>query len=132
MVGGTSFAHLWGTSAIGGIVHGLLGVQPTAPGYRTFTIKPRMGGLAHASLRLPTLYGFINVTATPSSLSINVPCNTMAKACILLPEALRSSRRNWTLVLDGEVIGAAREGLHLCSEAPVVCGVGGRDRVLAL
>ena len=136
VVGGTSFSHLWGASAIGGIVHGLMGIRATAPGFQTFTVHPRLGGLEHASVRVPTLYGIINATATPKNLSLNVPCNTQARACLLAPavaaaaEGQRGEGR--VLLLDGEAVAAVREGLHLCSQVPVVCGAGGRDRILSL
>ena len=128
VVGGTSFSHLWGASAISGIVHGLIGIRATAPGYQTFTVRPRLGGLQHASVRVPTLYGYINVTATPTSVSLNVPCNTVARACLLAPP--RGDRL--ALALDGETVPVTREGLHLCSEVPIVCGAFGRDRVLTV
>jgi alpha-L-rhamnosidase len=135
----TSFSHPWGTSAINGIVHGLIGIEQTSPGYASFTVRPRLGGLKHASIKLPTLFGFINATATPTSLSLNVPCNTLAKACLILPAGQRVDYHGELgreplprLMMDGNPVAAVREGWHLCTETPVSCGTRGADRQLAL
>ena len=130
VVGGSSFSHLWGASAIGGIVQGLLGLTATAPGHQRFTVRPRLGGLEYASVRVPTLYGFINITASPQRLSINVPCNTVARAC-LMPVGLLLDEAVHALLLDGGAAAATREGLHVCADEPIVCGAGGSDRVLS-
>ena len=135
VVGLTSFSHAWGTAAIGGVVQGLLGIEQTAPGYRTFTVRPRLGSLLHATLQLPTLHGFINVTATPGSVSLAVPCNTAARACLLLSPATASpsgSALPPRLELDGVAVPAVQEGRHLCAEAPVGCAAPGKTRVLQM
>merc|ERR1711937_1050901 len=57
-----TYSHEWGSSATAGVVWGLIGVHQTAPGYANFTVKPKLGSLQHASLTLPTIRGYVNVT----------------------------------------------------------------------
>ena len=107
----------------------------------------------HAHLKLPTLYGFINITASKGQTRVNVPCNTLATVCVMPPRTTvttgttgttgtsihpartgtalnRAGRGFVTLVLDGTPVSAVVDGLHLCAAEPVGCGAGGVDRVL--
>merc|ERR1719436_1832006 len=77
-----TYSHEWGASAIVGVVWGLVGVHQTAPAWQSFIVKPKIGSLKHATITVPTIKGYINVTASPSSVEIGVPCNTFATACI--------------------------------------------------
>ena len=131
---GNSLSHLWGTSAISGIVNNLLGITPTAPGFATFTVKPKLGSLQHATIKVPTLHGFICVAATPETLSVNVPCNTWAHLCLMAPAELRQRPSQVAkLRIDGVVVNdVVQEGTHVCSMAPVGCGPRGADRVLTI
>ena len=115
------------TPPVGGVVQGLLGVQPTSPGYRSFTVKPRLGSLKRLALKLPTLYGYINVTATPARLALQVPCNSRARACLLASVAEAP-----VVLVDGVAADHVREGLHVCAVAPLGCGVAGTARILEL
>ncbi len=131
VVGGSSFSHLWGASAIGGIVHGLLGIQQTSPGYQTFEVKPRLGDLSHATVKVPTLYGFINVTASPNRVAVALPCNTIAKACVLSPAASAPAQNpiHVRLTVDSEEVEPVYEGMHVCAPS-LGCGAGGRHRLV--
>ena len=59
-----------------------MGVHQTAPGFATFIIKPKLGSLTHAAITVPTLRGYINVTATPGNVAVHVPCNSVASLCL--------------------------------------------------
>ncbi len=133
VVGGSSFSHLWGASAIGGIVHGLLGIHQTSPGYQTFEVKPRLGDLSHATVKIPTLYGFINVTASPNQLAVALPCNSIAKACVLSPAASATTRDRiqLRLTVDSEEVEPVYEGMHVCALS-LGCGAGGRPRLVTV
>ena len=41
-------SHAWGTAPITGVVNGLLGLAQTSPAYKTFSVKPLLGGVARA------------------------------------------------------------------------------------
>ena len=129
---GNSLSHLWGTSAISGIVNNLLGITPTSPGFATFTVKPKLGSLQHATVKVPTLHGFISVAATPGRVAVNVPCNTWAHVCLMAPVELRDGPSQLAkLLVDGIVQeNVVREGIHVCLVAPVGCGPRGADRAL--
>ena len=44
-----TYSHEWGTSAIVGTVWGIMGIHQTSPAWATFTAKPKLGGLSHAT-----------------------------------------------------------------------------------
>ena len=97
--GSGTYSHPWGTGAITGVVGGILGVQQTAPAFATFSVKPRLGGMAFANGRVPTLKGFIDVNATKTSTVVGVPCNTAAKLCVL-HGAGTCSNTNYPMMCD--------------------------------
>ena len=94
----------------------------------------RLGGLQRLSLKVPSARGAIWVNATLTGLRLNLPCNALAKACLLLRAGSKSdgkSQRKSALVLDGEEVATVVEGAHLCAAAPLGCGAKGADRVLS-
>ena len=82
-----TYSHAWGTSPIGAVVNGIMGVAQTAPAWGAFTVKPRLGGVEAASLTLPTLRGPIQVNASAHATALQVPCGTLAVLCAPLPRA---------------------------------------------
>ncbi len=86
---GDSMSHGWGANVLVEIQRGLLGVEPTGPGYATFTVAPPRAGLAAASGRVPTPRGPIAVRWRRGSgpgawtLDLTVPAN--ATAAVRLP-----------------------------------------------
>ena len=128
-------SHGWGAATVGAIVENLVGLQQTAPGYKTFTVKPRLGGLANLSVKIPTPHGALWVNATGNSLGVAVPCNSQASLC--LPTAAAGvggeEGRRRRLALDGVVVAAERVamaegGTHAC--VMVGCGAVGEPRRL--
>jgi len=129
-----TYSHEWGASPIVGVVWGLMGIHQTAPGFSTFTVKPKLGGLTHASITVPTIRGYINVTASPSTVEVSVPCNSVAMLCLprskqdqgtlLTPQSTR-------LLLDGSEVPAVNSGGHLCASDGFSCGTGGAPRRLS-
>ena len=129
-----TYSHEWGASPIAGVAWGLLGVQQTAPGWATFTVRPKLGGLTHAALTVPTLRGPINVTAAPGALAVHVPCNCAARLC--LPRSAHDGGALLTpsttrLLLDGAEVPAVVRGGHLCASRTLGCGQGGAPRRLS-
>jgi Bacterial alpha-L-rhamnosidase C-terminal domain/Bacterial alpha-L-rhamnosidase 6 hairpin glycosidase domain len=54
-----SLSHGWATAPVSAFSSYLLGVQPTSPGYKNWTIAPQAGDLAWAQGRVPTPSGAI-------------------------------------------------------------------------
>merc|ERR1712147_238611 len=101
-----TYSHAWGASPIVGVAWSIMGIHQTAPGFSSFVVKPKLGSLAHASITVPTLRGYINVTASAGALMVQVPCNSFATLC--LPRSAFDSARGPTftastgLLLDGK------------------------------
>ena len=128
-----TYSHQWGASAIVGVVWGLMGVHVTSPGWGTFTVKPKLGGLGSGDLKIPTMRGFISVQAKAGEVAVAVPCNSMATLCV--PRAAADGGALFTplnarLLLDGAEVGATTSGGHLCAAQPVGCGAAGAPRRL--
>ena len=125
-----TYSHEWGASPIVGVAWGVMGVHQTAPGWASFTVKPKLGGLSHANAVVPTIRGYINVSAKPSALEVRVPCNSVATLC--LPRTAHDTApRKTRLLLDGVEIPSATHGGHLCGVHGVGCGAGGAPRRLS-
>lgn len=75
--------HAWTGGAIIVMGNRLAGIMPTAPGFRTFRVQPRMGGLKHIETSVDTNYGFIEVTldrkGNRGELTLTVPEGTQAE-----------------------------------------------------
>ena len=144
-----TYSHEWGTSGIVGVVWGIFGIHQTAPGWANFTMKPKLGGLQHANITVPTLTGYISASATPTRLEVNVPCNSVAKLCLprsasdtakrianadglASTEQLQAMPVQTELWLDGAKVESVVDGGHLCTHDSVAvgCGAGGAPRVL--
>ena len=84
----TSLAHGWASGPTPIMTSYVLGVQPVAPGYKTFTVAPHPGSLQWAKGAVPTAYGQILVEWKKDgrhlSLSVTVP--PQATAFITLPD----------------------------------------------
>jgi len=127
-----TYSHEWGASPIVGVAWGLMGVHQTSAGWGSFQVKPKLGGLTHASVTIPTIRGHINVSATPGALSVHLPCNSRAALC--LPRTAQDegllSPQSTVLLLDGEETHAVMSGGHLCASRVVGCGAAGAARRL--
>jgi hypothetical protein len=67
---GKSLCHAWGASPIYLLGKYYLGVNPTGPGYRTYTIEPDLGGLKWMKGEVPTPTGNIVMSVTEKQISI--------------------------------------------------------------
>jgi len=91
-------------------------------------VMPKLGPLTRAAGTIPTLRGFINVTAGPGALDVAVPCNTAATLCSPRSAAdapPRLTAAAFALTIDGEEVAAVERAGHLCALKPVGCGAGG-------
>jgi alpha-L-rhamnosidase len=85
-----TYSHPWAASPAFSIPSGLFGIEPLEPGFATFRVEPRPGGLEHASVTIPTVRGTIGAAFAhgPSGaleLAIQVPSNTRARVSIPVP-----------------------------------------------
>lgn len=83
--GGGTINHAWSGGPLTILSQKLCGIEPTAPGFRSFEVRPRMGTLKTASASLETHYGMIRVElsrksakAHVASLTVDVPEGTTA------------------------------------------------------
>jgi hypothetical protein len=83
----TSLAHGWASGPTPIMISDVLGVQPVAPGYQTFTVDPHPGTLRWAQGAVPTPYGQITVRWERNGprLSVTVTVPPQATAFITLP-----------------------------------------------
>lgn len=58
---GKSLCHAWGASPIYLLGKYYLGVQPTSPGYKTFEVRPNLGGLKEMEGTVPTPFGCVYI-----------------------------------------------------------------------
>ncbi|TBO42674.1 alpha-L-rhamnosidase-related protein [Pedobacter kyonggii] len=70
---GKSLCHAWGASPIYLLGKYYLGVQPTTPGYETYTIEPNLGGLAWMEGKVPTANGDISVYCSKQEIKVSSP-----------------------------------------------------------
>ena len=82
-----TFSHPWGSAPASMIVRGMFGIVPTRPGFGRFEVRPQMGDLPYASIRVPTVKGAIVVSIGQNreayEAEITVPPNT--RATVYLP-----------------------------------------------
>ena len=83
--GGGTINHAWSGGPLTILSQKLCGIEPAAPGFQTFDVKPQLGTLKTASAALETHYGMIRVSISRksvkshvASLAIEVPEGTTA------------------------------------------------------
>lgn len=105
------------------MVWGLFGLKPTSPGFATFDFQPQAGSLTSATVRVPTLSGYINATLVQIpkkhiTVTLQAPAGTLATVC--LPKlGLTSS----TLLVDGKETKGYDRRDYVC-----VAGIGSGDK----
>ena len=70
---GKSLCHAWGASPLYLLGKYYLGVIPTRPGYRTYDVRPHLGGLIWMRGAVPTPFGPISISADAQTLTIIAP-----------------------------------------------------------
>ena len=84
----TSLAHGWASGPTPIMISYVLGVQPVAPGYQTFTVAPHFGSLRWAEGAVPTPYGriFVRWNRDGHRFSVTVAVPPQATAFVDLPD----------------------------------------------
>jgi len=116
-----SWSHPWASAPASAIAWGFFGIQPTAPGFRSFRVKPQPGNVTAASIKVPTLSGSIEASisqklsatgaVTHIRLMLDMPASTHATVC--LPK-LGSAKA--TLMIDGSEIAGFHQRDYTCVE----------------
>lgn len=123
-------SHPWTASPASAIAGGLMGIRPTAPGWREWRAKPAPGNLGAASITVPTPHGPISLQLARRGgglvARVRVPPSTLASVCLPAAAAVRGAGRS--VVVDGERRRARLDpdGGHVC-----VDGLDG-ERVVSL
>ncbi|MDP3889821.1 family 78 glycoside hydrolase catalytic domain [Nocardioides sp.] len=86
-----TFSHPWAASPAFTVPSGVFGIQPTAPGYATFEVKPQPGDLDHGTVTVPSVRGPIGAAFTRGTddvirVGVQVPGNTEAAVSVPVPE----------------------------------------------
>ncbi|WP_044624748.1 amylo-alpha-1,6-glucosidase [Neotamlana nanhaiensis] len=68
---GKSLCHAWGASPIYLFGRYYLGVQPTAPGYTEYEVKPNLGGLEWIEGKVPTPNGQVTLFCNTSEIKLS-------------------------------------------------------------
>ena len=77
-----SLAHGWASGPTAWLMEQVLGIEPTAGGFREVTIRPDLAGLAWARGAEPTPRGNIRVNATPRRIEVTLPPGTTARVVV--------------------------------------------------
>ena len=97
---GASYCHAWSTHPTSFLPRHILGLYPTAPGWKRFGVRPKCAGLTHASGKVPTPKGEIELKweidakTKRRQLELTVPAGTEAlvgnpgKTAIVMKEGL--------------------------------------------
>ena len=77
------WGHAWSTAPLNIAMRKILGVEPLEPGYAAARIRPRLGSLAFAKGKVPTVRGAIFVNCRQDALAVAIPCGVRAE--VILP-----------------------------------------------
>jgi alpha-L-rhamnosidase len=106
--GGISLAHGWGGGPVPALSGYVLGIRPTAPGYRHWIIAPQPGDLRFAQGQAPTPHGPIASRWRRGGhlfkLTVAAPRGTSGVVQLPLP------RHAGTIAIDGKVVHNKRRG----------------------
>lgn len=105
--------HAWGAVPANIIPRKLMGIEPMAPGWAACRIKPQLGDLPWAKIKVPTIKGDILAAYEQSPgrlvMKITIPSNTTAQ--VVLPAKL--TQQKFTVLMDGKVIKpSGSKGAH--------------------
>jgi len=76
---GKSLCHAWGAGPVVLLPQLILGLRPTADGWKRFTVAPILGDLKWACATVPSPHGDIEVEVEGSRVTLRVPKDTTAE-----------------------------------------------------
>jgi alpha-L-rhamnosidase len=98
---GKSLCHAWGASPIYLLGKYYLGVQPTSPGYATWTAEPVLGGLQWMEGKVPTPHGDISVYCSTTQIKIKGATGT---GTLKFKSQTKPSSKGITIVSKGNSV----------------------------
>ncbi len=100
--GNLDWNHAWGTAPANIISRKLMGIEPLTPGWSSFSVKPQIGSLSFASIKVPTIKGSIHAAYTQSEKEfkavLRIPANTSAVVYLPIKNSVKSQ-----ILLDGKM-----------------------------
>lgn len=93
---GKSLCHAWGASPVYLLGKYYLGIQPTSPGYKTFTVTPALGGLEWMEGSVPTPFGLITVYMDNHQVKVK---SQGGKGTLVLPQGVYTIEAGEELVV---------------------------------
>jgi hypothetical protein len=93
---GKSLCHAWGASPVYLLGKYYLGIQPTSPGYKTFTVTPALGGLEWMEGSVPTPFGLITVYMDSHQVKVK---SQGGKGALVLPQGVYTIEAGEELVV---------------------------------
>ncbi|MFC3198875.1 alpha-L-rhamnosidase C-terminal domain-containing protein [Parapedobacter deserti] len=90
--GNNGWSHAWSASPAHILPRKVIGITPSAPGFKRVAIKPQPSGLKWAKAKLPTIRGPIeavfDVQQRAFSLTVSLPANVIADVYLPVPEGM--------------------------------------------
>lgn len=111
-----SLAHGWSSGPTAWLIEQILGIQPTAEGFREVTIRPDLAGLAWAKGTEPTPYGPIQVEleqGTGAPLKVDLPRGIRATVLVSVPSSTARVEVNGVIVHGEAVEEGSRRAITL-------------------
>jgi alpha-L-rhamnosidase len=93
-----SLAHGWASGPTAWLMQQVLGIEPTAAGFKQVTIRPDLAGLAWARGAEPTPRGLIRVDVKPGVVRVVLPKDTVATLILPFPAVQGTLLQNGTPV----------------------------------
>jgi len=92
--------HAWGAAPANIIPRKLMGIEPLTPAWETFRVKPQLSTLEQASIKVPTMKGFVYLDyakqAHADHYTLTVPTNTEALV------SLAVDNKNYAVLINGQ------------------------------
>jgi hypothetical protein len=111
-----SLSHGWSSGPTAWLMEQILGIQPTAEGFRNVTIRPDLAGLAWARGAEPTPYGPIRVdvkSGSGASIGLDIPNGVHATVLVPAPTANSIVHVNGNAVRGQLAEAGHRIAIHL-------------------
>ena len=103
--------HAWGAAPANIIARRLMGVEPVEPGFARVRIRPQLGALKQAQIKVPTIRGPIEVGVETDGrsleMTVDLPANVWASVYVPAPET------DSTVRVDGAERRGRRDGVFL-------------------
>ena len=105
------WSHVWGAAPANLIPRGLMGIEPIEAGFSKIQIKPQIGTLSSASVKMPTLKGPVSVSVTKGltyKISVTIPALATAKVYVKNYGSLGA-----TVTVDGASASGTLDGNYV-------------------